>query len=120
MAASVAGQFVGDWQQALAMPGDDGIQCLHDMQAPYPIICQRRLRGVAQTEPAHHHVQFGSIDRSEPQVGERDLCHCEQRRHQELVAELDLEKLHVERRIVTSAEANLAHGSDVVIEFFEQ
>ena len=102
------------------MPADHGRQRLDHHQRADARLGQRRLRGVAQAEPGHDHIETRPGGRSQPEPGELDLGHGEQAGHQELVAELDLVDLDVEGKLTPPAQAQATYRRRLVIELLEQ
>jgi hypothetical protein len=118
-AAGVAGQRRGVGQQPAPVPGDHLVERLHHDQRPHPVVRERGAGGVAEAEAADHHVEVGAVQGAQREVGQRDLGDREQAGHQELVAQLDLVHLDVERRLAAAAQADLAHRRRLPGELFE-
>jgi hypothetical protein len=97
-------------EQVPLVPADHLSQRLDDDQRTYACIRERGTRGVAEAEPAHEHLQLGPGDRGQSEVRQLDLGDREQARHQELVAELHLVDVDLERRLESPAQADRPMG----------
>ena len=79
-----------DRDQPALVPLDHLAERLDHEQRAHARVLQHGLRGVAEPEPADHHVEAGPRQLRQREPGDLDLGHREQARHQEVVVELDL------------------------------
>jgi hypothetical protein len=102
------------------MPVDHRLQELDHGQRGHARILQHRARGVAQAQATDHHVQACTLQRRQTQSGQRLFRDGERAGHQELVAELDLVHLALERQLQPVAQADRPDRRGAVSEFLEQ
>ena len=71
------------------MPSDDRLERFDHDQRVHRRIAQGGLRGVAQAQPAHHHIER-TLAPGQGQIGQRDFHGMEETRHEKTPAERDL------------------------------
>ena len=105
-AARVFGKDRAERNETALVPFDDGIEGLDYDQFAHCGMLQRRDRRVAEPEPAHDDIPRSRIERREAEVGESDFDFVKEARHEELLAQLDLEDFE----IIHSPHAAAAQG----------
>ena len=91
------------------VPADHRGERLDDHQRAHPRLLERGDRGVAEPQPADDDVELVAGAGGQPQPGQLDLGDREQARHEELLAELDLVDVDLERALEPATQADLAH-----------
>ena len=93
-AARVVVEAFAEGDEFLFVPFDDRFEVIDDAEGAHGIVLQGRPGGVAQSEAAHHDVEFlvreGFFYCGDPEIGEFLLDHGEEGGHQEGVPEDDL------------------------------
>ena len=117
--ARVGGERRGIRQQVLLVPADDRGEGLDDDERAHPWLLERGDRGVPQPQPADDDVQLVAGAGRQPQPGQLDLGDGEQARHEELVAELDLVDVDLQRPVEPPAQADLAHLGVLPVQLLE-
>ena len=117
-ATRITGELLAERKQPPLVPFDHLGQRIDHDQRSHAGILQHRLRGVAESEAAHHHVEFFARQRRQPQPRKFDLGHRVLARHQELVAELDLVDIDI-RPAPSPPQAEHAHRRRAIIQLFE-
>lgn len=119
-AARIGSEFGSERHEALLMPFDDGCEEIDDNQGIDPRILQRGPRGVTEPETTDDYVQRVAIDRRETEIGQGDLDHMKQTRHEKFVAELNFINLQIiERDDAAPAEIEFAERRLAMIEFLK-
>jgi peptide subunit release factor RF-3 len=109
MTAGIRRHLGGQRKPLVLVPFDDLAQRLDDVQRTHPRVLQHGSRRVAQPEPANHDVQLATGQLGEAEPGQLHLRACEQARHEELVAQLHLVHVDLQRRLQPSPQAQLTH-----------
>ena len=87
---------------------------------PTCLVLQHGGGRVAEPEPAHHDVEIAAGESGQSQPGQRDLRSREQARHQEVLAELDLEDVDAEPQLAPAPQAERADRRFPVVQLLEQ
>ena len=118
-AARIGGQFLAERNQPLLVPFDHLGQSVDHDQRTHIGMFQHGARGIAKPEAADDDVDIPAIQRGQSQPRQFDLGGGELARHQEFVAELDLENIEARCGRPAAPQAQHAHRGRAKIQFFE-
>ena len=109
-APSVAGEFDADGYEVAAVPVDDDVERVDDVEGAYSRVDERGTGGVAQPEAADEDVDLVRGDGRQTEFGELLLAVGEQAGHQPVARKDDLEDVALADRFQSPSQHDLAEG----------